>query len=73
MKPHTHQTSTREQEKNLEYDNNFLDITPKVWSTKKKFDKPDFIKIKFFYPAKDNEDNEKSYRLEKIFADDTSW
>jgi len=30
---------------------------------RKKFDKPDFIKIKFFYPAKDNVRIMRSYRL----------
>lgn len=36
------------------YGNHFLDTTPKAWFIQEIIDKPDFIKIKLFCPAKDN-------------------
>lgn len=52
----------------LAYKNgNFLDITPKTWSTKEKCSKKNFIKIKNFCCAKDifKENKNKSHRLGK--------
>ena len=38
----------------LRYGNDLLDITPKAWSRKERMDKLDFTKIKHFCFAKDN-------------------
>ena len=49
----------------LEYVNDFLDITPKVWSMKETIDIPDFIKIiKFLLCERQCQENDKtSHRL----------
>ena len=54
----------------IEFVNNFLDITPKVQATKEKIDKLDFIKIENFFASNNinNRMKRQSIEWEKIFA-----
>ena len=54
----------------IEFVNNFLDITPKVQATKEKIDKLDFIKIENFFASNNisNRMKRQSIEWEKISA-----
>ena len=46
--------------------NDFLDMTPKAWSTKTKINKWDYIKLKALGSRRNNQQNEKeTYRMEE--------